>query len=807
VAALRLIWRAELRRHWRDWLALTLVAGVAFGVALTTAEAAHRSSTSVARYRAATREEDVEVTWLSFEGGPRIDLDAAERLPQVAAAGRRIDVTPLGVVGPNGVVGHSGDVRIMVPVGESNSKTADKPLLRAGRAPSPRRPDEVMVDQVMASALGLHVGSTMLVRLFTSSEARGLLGGTANRLQDADPRREGAGPLLTLHVVGINAWLDDSEPLGDLVASASFPGSHLDLGLAAPYLAVRLHDPSQLPAFASAVAKLYPRGAPVTVDSQAPFGAPTVAAIDLESSTVWLLAAAAAVMAFVGVAPALARRTARAGADDAILRGIGLGRRSMTTAGLAGPFATAAGSTVIAAVVAVVASPLTAVGVSRALDPASGITVDWSVLAIGAAAAGTSLLLVGAFAARRAAVRTSAEAAGTTRRQLTLGSRLAGAGAAPVAVVLGVRSALAGGAGRLRVPVMSTVAAIAAMFAVVTAGVVVAASSARLLDTPRLYGQNYVILGSVGGEPERFIARALRGAERDRSVRGVMAGALTTVTIDGRSVGLLGARSVKGTVPISLQSGRAPAGPREIALANRTIAALGVDLGDTVRVRGTGRTLALRVTGVATLPYLYWRSQGVAIGNGAMVALRTLRALVPGTPISRILVRPAPGVDPDREVAALTRTTSTFWSLATRPAEVTKLTHVRSVPYLLIALVALSAVAALSHLLIATTRRRRREIAILKALGLRRRDVRTTTFAQSATTVAIGCLVGIPLGVVAGFWVWDVLADRMGVVAEPVLPASTALLVPGALALCVLVAVVPAVLAARTPAAAVLRTE
>jgi predicted lysophospholipase L1 biosynthesis ABC-type transport system permease subunit len=279
------------------------------------------------------------------------------------------------------------------------------------------------------------------------------------------------------------------------------------------------------------------------------------------------------------------------------------------------------------------------------------------------------------------------------------------------------------------------------------------------------------------------------------------------VTIEGRSVGLFGARSVKGAVPLSLVSGHAPRAPDEIVLGRRTMAALGLDVGETVHVRGTDRTLTLRVSGAATLPYLYWASQGVSIGDGAVVTLRTLRALVPGTPVSRILVRPAPGVDPRRETAALTRTTSTYWEIATRPAEITKITHVRSVPYVLVVLVALSAVAALAHLLVATARRRRREIAILKLLGLRRRDVRTTVFAQSATTVGIGCLAGIPAGIAAGFWIWDLLADHLGVVPAPVVPASTALLVPSALVLCVAVAVVPAVLAGSTPPARVLRAE
>src|SRR5581483_12262773 len=114
-------------------------------------------------------------------------------------------------------------------------------------------------------------------------------------------------------------------------------------------------------------------------------------------------------------------------------------RRGLTSAGLAGPLLATAGATAMAILVGVAASPLTAVGVSSGFDPASGITVDWSVLAVGATAVAASLLVVGVFAARRAAVHALGETVGAPRRR-ALGSRLAGAGVAPIAVVLGVRS-------------------------------------------------------------------------------------------------------------------------------------------------------------------------------------------------------------------------------------------------------------------------------------------------------------------------------------------------------------------------------
>jgi hypothetical protein len=807
MASLRLIWFAELRRDGRGWLALALVAGLLFGVALTVAEAAHRADTVIPRYDAATRIEDAEVAWVSFAGGPRIDLGAAARLPQVEAAGRALALVPLGLVSDTGAIAHVGDFEFDVPLGKGYTETVDRPLLTAGRLPSPQRPDEVVVDQVMASTLGLHVSSGLRVRLLTYTEGLRLVAGTANWIQLADPARKGAGPLVRLHVVGVEAWREDVDTRGQLIASPAFVRKYRGfLGPpSAPYLAVRLRRASDLPAYLAAVAKVYPKKAPVFADPSAPFGAPIAAAIKLQAATVWLLAAAAAVMAFVGIAPALARRTLRASTEQTVLRTLGLPHRNLVASALAGPAVVAGGATALAVVVAVSASPLTTLGISRPFDPDSGLQIDWEVLATGAAAIAAAIVIVGTLTAWTGARLASGDDTRSSRSRSRAGARLFGSG--PVPVTLGVANALERGGARLRVPVVSTIAAITAMIAVLCAGVVVATSATRLLETPRLYGQTYSVLGSVGGESSAAIARALRGVEHDPAAEAAAAGGLATVTIDGKPIDVFGTRRIKSMLPVSLTSGRVPAAPHEIALGRGTLTALHADVGDTVDVRGSRRTIAMRVVGAAVLPYLLWESRGVALGDGGLVTLAALRSLVPVTTVSRILVRIAPGVDPEREVGKLTRATSTFWSPQARPPEVEKITHVRSVPYLLVALIAVTAIAALAHLLVATTRRRRREIAILKTLGLSRRGVGASVLVQSATTALIGCLLGIPLGVVGGFWAWNTLANRMGVIAEPVLPAATVLLVPAALALCALVAVVPAALAARVPAAAVLRAE
>jgi hypothetical protein len=69
-------------------------------------------------------------------------------------------------------------------------------------------------------------------------------------------------------------------------------------------------------------------------------------------------------------------------------------------------------------------------------------------------------------------------------------------------------------------------------------------------------------------------------------------------------------------------------------------------------------------------------------------------------------------------------------------------------------------------------------------------------------------VIGLPLGLAAGRWLWTVFADQLGVVASARVPLVAALAtVPAALVAANLLAALPARAAARTRAAIVLRAE
>jgi ABC-type lipoprotein release transport system permease subunit len=131
-----------------------------------------------------------------------------------------------------------------------------------------------------------------------------------------------------------------------------------------------------------------------------------------------------------------------------------------------------------------------------------------------------------------------------------------------------------------------------------------------------------------------------------------------------------------------------------------------------------------------------------------------------------------------------------------------------STPALLGGGLAVGAASALALTLVASVRRRRRDLAVLKTLGFTRRQLQAAVAWQSSIAVAIGTAVGVPLGVVLGRALWDLFADNINVVPAPSTPAaSLVLVVVGAVVLANLVAAVPGRIAANTPTTALLQED
>ena len=105
-------------------------------------------------------------------------------------------------------------------------------------------------------------------------------------------------------------------------------------------------------------------------------------------------------------------------------------------------------------------------------------------------------------------------------------------------------------------------------------------------------------------------------------------------------------------------------------------------------------------------------------------------------------------------------------------------------------------------------RRRRRDLAVLKTLGLTRSQLLKLVSWQASALATVALLAGLPLGALAGRWSWALFAGATGVPGQADIPLPLVLLaIPGALLLANLVAAGPGWAAAQTRPALILRSE
>jgi ABC-type lipoprotein release transport system permease subunit len=111
--------------------------------------------------------------------------------------------------------------------------------------------------------------------------------------------------------------------------------------------------------------------------------------------------------------------------------------------------------------------------------------------------------------------------------------------------------------------------------------------------------------------------------------------------------------------------------------------------------------------------------------------------------------------------------------------------------------------------LLTGVRRRRRDLAVLKALGCTRSQVRGVVAWQATALAAAALVIGVPAGIIAGRWTWAVFANAAGVSPQATIALPVVLLAVPAVTLLVanLIAAFPGRVAARLRPATVLRSE
>jgi ABC-type antimicrobial peptide transport system permease subunit len=151
---------------------------------------------------------------------------------------------------------------------------------------------------------------------------------------------------------------------------------------------------------------------------------------------------------------------------------------------------------------------------------------------------------------------------------------------------------------------------------------------------------------------------------------------------------------------------------------------------------------------------------------------------------------------------------SCFESTDLRPADISDYARIRQTPLVLALVLGFLGAGTLAYVLVTSIRRRRRDLAVLKTLGFVRRQISGAVAWQSSAIAAVALLLGLPIGIGLGRWVWALFANSVGVAGDPSVPLLVVLLiVPGALLLANVIAAGPGRSAAKIGAAAVLRSE
>jgi predicted lysophospholipase L1 biosynthesis ABC-type transport system permease subunit len=369
--------------------------------------------------------------------------------------------------------------------------------------------------------------------------------------------------------------------------------------------------------------------------------------------------------------------------------------------------------------------------------------------------------------------------------------------------------------------VRSALLGLAVSVGAVALAVTFSANLLRLVDTPRLYGQDW----DIAFEGQFATVTPQQFSQYSRHVPGitdVTFGTHGTVTIGKTVIPAIGL--APGTGPLmssTMLSGRPPASAGEIALGASVLRQLGLRIGQQVTVSTPAGDRPMRITGSAVFPYF---GQGsftpTDVGEGAEVAAAVLAeqsdAASHSTGYNFALVKFAPSPAKAAEMSALKRAMapvcaeieqSTCLITDQRPNTVNNFANIDGTPAVLAAVLAVLGLGVLAQFTLAAGRRGRRDFAILKVLGMARRDLRAAAFWQAATITAAALVVGVPLGIACGREAWQLFAGQAGLPPDTITPLPVLWMIPATIAVALLVAFPMAQSVARLPASAALRTE
>lgn len=789
--------RADVRANVRALLFMGLALALSSAAALAAAAGARRTDTAVERAldHFDFAHVDVDLSPDPQTGDTRYGDEAFERLTSLPGVEHWARASYVLMV-PEGFDFASGPPTVLPLAGidEAYGRTVDRFELLDGRLADPETAGEAVVNQRFARVHGVEPGATFTLLGWPAEEMGELLGG------EPGPPRVAA----TFTIAGVVRMAQElSDPDNEILVATPAFWEETGEGLAhfGPSLLLRLDDPNAaMPAIVDVVEDA--GGGVERVGQRGDDVEPIDRSARVEALALLAFAVLAGGLGAVIVGQTVARQDARSGASAAALHALGSTRRQIVVLLLAKVAITATGATALSVALAYAASDRFPLELVRGYEPRSGRIFDPVLLPAAALVATTAVLAALPGTLRWARAATASVRAAESRMRPSLATALGRR--VPPAISSGLSMALDRGRGAVRTPVRSVMAI--AVFAIVA--VIASAAFVRttqdVAGVPARHGWNFdLVLGSedTGGLEERFVPML---EEADWAAEWSSA-AVTDVEVAGHSIPLFGFSDGRGSVRPALIAGRPPASATEIALGRRDLSRIGASVGDVVTVEAESGRHELTIVGVSLLPEAISAAGG--LGHGGFTSLDGLRALDPDAPVNLFYIRLAEGTSTEDVLRGLGPAAAEA-STPNPGEDIRNVERVLGVPVALAAVLALVGAASVAHFLLASVRRRRVDLAVLRTLGFVDRQLLGSSLTQSAVVSGVAIVAGVPLGLAAGRLVWRAIATSLGVsdeIAVPLGPLLGSVLVAPLLA--GLMALFAAWVTIRRRPGEVLRTE
>ena len=713
---------------------LGVLAGVTTGLAVASFDGALRTGSALSRLEERNLASDA-VVFASQSSLEQPDWTTLATRPEVEQIARWQLVFGL-VDGVDSVLFAPGDDVFL--------NTVDRPIVVEGRMFDPAATDEMVITDAFVGEPGVLPGVGDVVHLDAYSSF--------------DPTAP-PGPSVDFTVVGVVHSSLSYVFTGGMFISPGFAAAYQGQIVTAENAMVTLRNgAADVAALRRHASTDVFQGVPV-LDLQVTARRVT-ATTDVERAMLLLLAAIIALSGLVFVGQAMARSAAAIGADAPTLRALGMTRRELTLCACWPHALTVVAAVASTVLTAAIASRWFPVGLAAQVDPDRGFRFD--ALLLSAAALGVMVLIVAGVALA------SWLAAGPERPvEVARHARLTRLGfIRPLTVGVGMRMALDGGRRSARRTSRSALVGATAAVAGIVAVITLNHGLADALQHPEVAG----IAWDATVVPNPDDVSPATGVDPAVVAAVVAQPGLAAIGTIGRTVTQIGEVGVPtftvvdvvdgragGDVRLVTLTGSAPHADNEVTLGPSTARDLGVGIGDSVRLADGGEATVV-------VP------NGSTVSEGAEFV---------------IAVRFADRTDLEAQVAELGSSLGAsvqYVAPAELPLELSNLHNVQRLPEVLAAFLAVLGVVATGHGLFQSVRLRRKDFAVMGALGITRRGSRLILAAHGTMLALVGLAFGVPLGLLAGRTGWQAITDRVPITfRSPFALVAVLLVVPAAI--------------------------